>query len=268
MARSAKSARAVLPDPARAWHGGGPRHSTARLLAVGATDQEADDVARAGAAWTVSSYSNPSKRAEPARGPSLVADPVERYMNDVVIRGAPDRVLDKIVELRETIGLEYLSCARRSATRASRCSRSACCPSFCEVLARMIRGANHARGGRRRRGGRGDGVLRPPPTLYRSPVTRRSHSGPLCRSRAGREGSPDPSPAPPRRPPGHLMCFANHTRQANCGTLCYERWPGRSSPPCLPVSPPTARPLAHPLWGGRAGSKGRVVEEQGAPALV
>ena len=32
-------------------------------------------------------------------------------MNEVVIRGTPDRVLDKIVELRETIGLDYLMCA-------------------------------------------------------------------------------------------------------------------------------------------------------------
>ena len=32
-------------------------------------------------------------------------------MNDVVIHGTPERVLDKIAELRETIGLEYLMCA-------------------------------------------------------------------------------------------------------------------------------------------------------------
>jgi alkanesulfonate monooxygenase SsuD/methylene tetrahydromethanopterin reductase-like flavin-dependent oxidoreductase (luciferase family) len=38
---------------------------TARLLAVGATDQEADEVARAGASWTVASYANPTKRAGP-----------------------------------------------------------------------------------------------------------------------------------------------------------------------------------------------------------
>ena len=38
---------------------------TARMLAVGATDQEADDVARAGASWTVASYANPTKRAGP-----------------------------------------------------------------------------------------------------------------------------------------------------------------------------------------------------------
>lgn len=85
---------------------------TARLLAVAATDREAEDVARAGAAWTVSSYANPTHRSGP---PPLYlrpgVDPVERYMSDVVIRGTPDRVADKIVELRESIGLDYLMIA-------------------------------------------------------------------------------------------------------------------------------------------------------------
>jgi alkanesulfonate monooxygenase SsuD/methylene tetrahydromethanopterin reductase-like flavin-dependent oxidoreductase (luciferase family) len=85
---------------------------TARLLAVGATDREAEDVARAGATWMVSSYATPTKRAGPP-APHHVpgVDPVERYMNDVVIRGTPDRVADKVVELSETIGLDYLMCA-------------------------------------------------------------------------------------------------------------------------------------------------------------
>ncbi|MBM4438919.1 MAG: LLM class flavin-dependent oxidoreductase [Candidatus Rokubacteria bacterium] len=85
---------------------------TARLMAVGETDQEADEIARAGAAWTVGSYANPSKRAgPPAPHHVVVGDPVERYMNDVVIRGTPERVLDTLAELRETIGLDYLMCA-------------------------------------------------------------------------------------------------------------------------------------------------------------
>ena len=85
---------------------------TARLLAVGASDREADDVARAGARWTVASYANPTRRAGPPP-PHFVpgVDPVERYMNDVVVRGTPDRVADKLIELRETIGLDYLMCA-------------------------------------------------------------------------------------------------------------------------------------------------------------
>jgi alkanesulfonate monooxygenase SsuD/methylene tetrahydromethanopterin reductase-like flavin-dependent oxidoreductase (luciferase family) len=90
---------------------------TARLLAVGDTEQEAEDIARAGAAWTVTSYANPTTGASAAlTSPSdpttrAGADPVERYLNDVVIRGTPDRVADKILELRETIGLDYLMCA-------------------------------------------------------------------------------------------------------------------------------------------------------------
>jgi alkanesulfonate monooxygenase SsuD/methylene tetrahydromethanopterin reductase-like flavin-dependent oxidoreductase (luciferase family) len=86
---------------------------TARFLAVGATAQEADDVARAGATWTVTAYSNPSTRPAGAPPPHWdpTVDPVERYLNDVVIRGTPERVLDTIVQLRETIGLDYLMCA-------------------------------------------------------------------------------------------------------------------------------------------------------------
>ena len=85
---------------------------TARLLAVGATEQEAEDVARAGAAWTVAAYANQVQRAGPPP-PHHVAgvDPVERYMNDVVIRGTPERVADTIAGLRESIGLDYLMCA-------------------------------------------------------------------------------------------------------------------------------------------------------------
>jgi alkanesulfonate monooxygenase SsuD/methylene tetrahydromethanopterin reductase-like flavin-dependent oxidoreductase (luciferase family) len=85
---------------------------TARLPAVGDTEQEAEDIARAGAQWTVTSYANPKTRAGvPPPHHRTDVDPVERYLNDVVIRGTPDRVTDKIAELRETIGLDYLMCA-------------------------------------------------------------------------------------------------------------------------------------------------------------
>ena len=72
---------------------------TARLLAIGATDEEADEVARAGASWTVSSYSNPSKRAGPPAPHQLApGDPVERYMKDVVIRGGFNIHLTEVEE--------------------------------------------------------------------------------------------------------------------------------------------------------------------------
>ena len=82
---------------------------TARLLAVGATEREAEDLARQGAVWTVAAYANPATRATPA--PYATGDPVERYMNDVIIYGTPERVTDIVLELRETIGLDYLMCA-------------------------------------------------------------------------------------------------------------------------------------------------------------
>ena len=84
---------------------------TARLIALGETEQEADDVARSGAGWIISSYSNAKKRAGPPAAHHLVADPIARYMNDVVVRGTPDKVIDKVQELRDTIGLDYFMCA-------------------------------------------------------------------------------------------------------------------------------------------------------------
>jgi alkanesulfonate monooxygenase SsuD/methylene tetrahydromethanopterin reductase-like flavin-dependent oxidoreductase (luciferase family) len=85
---------------------------TARMLAVAPTEREAEDVARAGAEWTVASYANASTRAgPPAPHHAYAGDRIARYVDDVVIRGTPDRVADKIIELRETIGLDYLMCA-------------------------------------------------------------------------------------------------------------------------------------------------------------
>jgi alkanesulfonate monooxygenase SsuD/methylene tetrahydromethanopterin reductase-like flavin-dependent oxidoreductase (luciferase family) len=90
---------------------GGRVIPTARLLAVGDTDQEAEAIARAGAQWTVTSYANSKTRSGLPSYHRDGVDPVERYLNEVVIRGTPDRVADKILELRETIGLDYLMCA-------------------------------------------------------------------------------------------------------------------------------------------------------------
>ncbi|HXJ77930.1 MAG TPA: LLM class flavin-dependent oxidoreductase [Candidatus Methylomirabilis sp.] len=85
---------------------------TARLLAVGDTEQEARDVARAGTTWTIASYATPTARAgRPLPQPVSGMDPVERYLNEVVIRGTPERVAERITELRESIGLDYLMCA-------------------------------------------------------------------------------------------------------------------------------------------------------------
>lgn len=74
----------------------------ARLLAIAPTEREAEEVARKGAAWTVGSYVGRGKGD---------ADPVERYVNEVVIRGTPASVLDRIRELEATTPMDYLLCA-------------------------------------------------------------------------------------------------------------------------------------------------------------
>ncbi len=76
----------------------------ARLLAIGNTEAEAERVARDGAKWTLRSY------VDPRPGPRA-KDPVDRYVDDVIIHGTPDSVLDQIERLREEIGLEYILCS-------------------------------------------------------------------------------------------------------------------------------------------------------------
>jgi alkanesulfonate monooxygenase SsuD/methylene tetrahydromethanopterin reductase-like flavin-dependent oxidoreductase (luciferase family) len=91
----------------------------ARLIAVAPSDAEAKEVARRGAEWTVhSQFANSQKRRQEGQPggfagfpTSQQGDPVERYVNDVIIHGSPARVVDEILRLREEIGLNYLLCA-------------------------------------------------------------------------------------------------------------------------------------------------------------
>ncbi|HLZ71169.1 MAG TPA: LLM class flavin-dependent oxidoreductase [Dehalococcoidia bacterium] len=98
----------------------GRRIPMARLIAVAPTDDEARETARRGAQWTVSAYVNPNRRAQnranhlrPAGAPPVDAnvDPIDRYVNQVIIHGSPARMVDEILRLREEIGLDYLLCA-------------------------------------------------------------------------------------------------------------------------------------------------------------
>ena len=38
-------------------------------------------------------------------------DPIRRYLDEVILHGTPEAVLDQILQLREEIGLDYLLCA-------------------------------------------------------------------------------------------------------------------------------------------------------------
>ena len=84
----------------------------ARLVALAPDAGEAAAVARAGAQWIVQSYLDPRHR--PVMQGSFTpegADPIRRYLDEVILHGTPDRVVDDILRLREEIGLDYLLCA-------------------------------------------------------------------------------------------------------------------------------------------------------------
>ncbi|MPY92817.1 MAG: LLM class flavin-dependent oxidoreductase [Acidimicrobiia bacterium] len=89
----------------------------ARLVAVAPTTAEAEEVARRGASWMIGSYANPAKRAvvrgdvTEAGRPGAQADPVQRYVDDVIVWGTPTSVVDQLGELAETMPLDYLLAA-------------------------------------------------------------------------------------------------------------------------------------------------------------
>ncbi|MDH4144295.1 MAG: LLM class flavin-dependent oxidoreductase [Acidimicrobiia bacterium] len=126
---SARNGHAILMDPhsghreigaklsryaeLRADAGFGPQTADtpiARLLAIAPTDAEAEAVARQGASWMVGSYANPERSAA-MRGVRVVEDPIQRYVDDVIIWGTPERVADRLLELEETMPLRYLLAA-------------------------------------------------------------------------------------------------------------------------------------------------------------
>jgi alkanesulfonate monooxygenase SsuD/methylene tetrahydromethanopterin reductase-like flavin-dependent oxidoreductase (luciferase family) len=86
----------------------------ARLLAVAETRAEAEQTARRGARWVVDSYLDPKHAQVGLPGAGFLRlgeDPVERYLDGVVVWGTPDEVLDELLRLREEVPLDYLLCA-------------------------------------------------------------------------------------------------------------------------------------------------------------
>ena len=73
----------------------------ARLLAIANTEAEASEVSRQGAQWLLKTYVDPTMF-----GTDI--DPVQRYLDSVIIHGTPERVLDQIRQLHEEIHLDYL----------------------------------------------------------------------------------------------------------------------------------------------------------------
>jgi alkanesulfonate monooxygenase SsuD/methylene tetrahydromethanopterin reductase-like flavin-dependent oxidoreductase (luciferase family) len=84
----------------------------ARLVALGQTAAEAEAVARRGAEWMVASYFGATHRPVGVADPNAPGgDPVQRYLDGVILHGTPEAVLDQILQLREEIGLDYLLAA-------------------------------------------------------------------------------------------------------------------------------------------------------------
>lgn len=72
----------------------------ARLVAIAPTAAGAREVAASGARWTVTSYA----RGKAAGG----EDPIERYVDRVIIHGTAEMVVERLLRLREEMPLEYL----------------------------------------------------------------------------------------------------------------------------------------------------------------
>jgi alkanesulfonate monooxygenase SsuD/methylene tetrahydromethanopterin reductase-like flavin-dependent oxidoreductase (luciferase family) len=84
----------------------------ARLVALADNAGEASAVARSGAEWILNSYLGAQHR--PVMQGSFTPagiDPVQRYLDEVILHGTPDKVGNEILRLRDEIGLDYLLCA-------------------------------------------------------------------------------------------------------------------------------------------------------------
>ena len=91
----------------------------ARLIAVASSDAEAREIAERGAQWSTAllagadrrQFSKPIRPEKSVRPSQDHRTPIERYVDDVIIHGSPNRVVEQIRELTELIGLHYLLCA-------------------------------------------------------------------------------------------------------------------------------------------------------------
>jgi alkanesulfonate monooxygenase SsuD/methylene tetrahydromethanopterin reductase-like flavin-dependent oxidoreductase (luciferase family) len=81
---------------------------------VAETRDEAEQVARSGARWLVASYIDPKHAQVGLAGAAFLKldqDPIDRYLDGVVVWGTPEQVADELLRLREEMFLGYLLCA-------------------------------------------------------------------------------------------------------------------------------------------------------------
>jgi alkanesulfonate monooxygenase SsuD/methylene tetrahydromethanopterin reductase-like flavin-dependent oxidoreductase (luciferase family) len=82
----------------------------ARLIAIDETAEKARAVARRAAEWTVASYIGASHHRQEVRSFDG-KDPVDFYLDDVVLHGTADSVVDQIAALESDAGMTYLMAA-------------------------------------------------------------------------------------------------------------------------------------------------------------
>lgn len=92
---------------------GGRDIPMARLLALAPTMSEAEEIGRRGAQWVVDAYAGPQHAHKKSMQPRSYdgKEPVQHYLDSVIIHGTPQSVVEQIHRLREEIGLNYLMCA-------------------------------------------------------------------------------------------------------------------------------------------------------------
>src|SRR4029077_1574328 len=86
----------------------------ARLIALGPTTAKAEEIARRGAQWLGDSHSGPQHTARKSMQAPRTYDgkePVQYYLDSVILHGTPDSVVDQVARLKEEIGLNYLMAA-------------------------------------------------------------------------------------------------------------------------------------------------------------
>jgi alkanesulfonate monooxygenase SsuD/methylene tetrahydromethanopterin reductase-like flavin-dependent oxidoreductase (luciferase family) len=82
----------------------------ARLIAIDETAEKARAVARRAAEWTVASYIGASHHRQEVRTFDG-KDPIDFYLDDVVLHGTADSVIDQIAALESDAGMTYLMAA-------------------------------------------------------------------------------------------------------------------------------------------------------------
>lgn len=90
-------------------HDHGQPTPIARLLAIADQDDQAEQVARNGAQWMMGSYFNTKQGGSEAAQVDMGR--LENYVENTVIWGCPERVADRLIELEETMPLNYLLAA-------------------------------------------------------------------------------------------------------------------------------------------------------------